>query len=139
MGDPILLAKCESAERCVVRARAALLGSQNFLGDLDAQDIAVINVIRACEACIDIALRLIKLNNLGLPSSNRDGFFMLSQNTIIVRGLAEKLTKMVGFRNVAVHEYTKLNYQIVESVIRDNLDDILTFVGIALVKGVSKT
>ena len=34
---------------------------------------------------------------------------------------------MVGFRNLAVHQYRELDLDIVESVIRKNLDDLLEF------------
>jgi len=39
--------------------------------------------------------------------------------------LAERMARMVGFRNVAVHAYQELDLGIVESVIRDGLDDVL--------------
>jgi uncharacterized protein YutE (UPF0331/DUF86 family) len=34
---------------------------------------------------------------------------------------------MVGFRNVAVHEYTRLNIEIVHSIVTKQLDDFRTF------------
>ena len=132
MSDVVLLAKGETIERCVLRARAALETSPDFAHDFNAQDIAVVNVSRACEACIDIAMRLIKLHKLGLPSTSSEGFLMLAQHKFIDYGLAEKMTRMVGFRNVAVHAYTKIDYDIVASVIRLGLDDVLNYVGITL-------
>ena len=132
MTDHVLLAKGESIERCVLRARMALDGSADFTHDFDAQDIAVVNVTRACDACIDMAMRLIKLYKFGLPSTSSDSFLILAQNKKISPQLAERMTKMVGFRNVAVHAYTKIDYDIVASVIRHGLDDVLNFVGIAI-------
>ncbi|MEQ1760150.1 MAG: DUF86 domain-containing protein [Vicinamibacterales bacterium] len=41
--------------------------------------------------------------------------------------LADRLKKMVGFRNVAVHDYQKLNLDIVRRIVVDHLDDFLTF------------
>ena len=34
---------------------------------------------------------------------------------------------MVGFRNVAIHEYDKLNLDIVKAIITQGLDDVLKF------------
>jgi len=34
---------------------------------------------------------------------------------------------MVGFRNIAVHQYQDLDLDIAESVIRDGLEDLLVF------------
>jgi uncharacterized protein YutE (UPF0331/DUF86 family) len=41
--------------------------------------------------------------------------------------LADRLKKMVGFRNLAVHQYRDLDIAIVEAVIAKNLDDLLEF------------
>lgn len=139
MADPILLAKGETIERCVLRARGALESSADFARDFNAQDIAVVNVCRSCEACIDMAMRLIKIHKLGLPSTSSEAFVMLAQHQLLEFALAEKMTKMVGFRNVAVHAYAKMDYDIVASIIRHGLDDVLTFVGIALLNDTPKT
>lgn len=34
---------------------------------------------------------------------------------------------MVGFRNLAVHDYQELNYNIVESIVTKNSNDLLSF------------
>lgn len=41
--------------------------------------------------------------------------------------LSQRLQNMIGFRNIAVHQYRKLDLSIVESIIRKDLDDLLTF------------
>ena len=139
MTDQVLLAKGESIERCVLRARTALEGSADFTHDFDAQDIAVVNATRACDACTGMAMRLIKIHKLGLPSTSSDSFILLAQHKIIDQHLAERMTKTVGFRNVAVHAYTKIDYDIVASVIRHGLDDVLNFVGIAIASQAPQT
>ena len=40
--------------------------------------------------------------------------------------------KMVGFRNVAIHDYQKLNLDIVRRIIVEHLDDFLVFTRILL-------
>ena len=39
---------------------------------------------------------------------------------------------MVGFRNVAIHEYQKLNLEIVRRIVVEHLDDFLAFAGVLL-------
>ena len=34
---------------------------------------------------------------------------------------------MVGFRNIAVHEYTRLNLDVVRSIVTTRLDDFLQY------------
>ena len=46
--------------------------------------------------------------------------------------LADRLRKMVGFRNVAVHDYQKLNLDIVRRIVVDHLDDFLGFTQVLL-------
>jgi len=37
--------------------------------------------------------------------------------------LSDNLQKMVGFRNIAVHNYKKLSLEILSEIIRKNLND----------------
>ena len=53
---------------------------------------------------------------------------LLEQAHVLDSNLAVRLKKMVGFRNVAVHDYQKLDLEIVRRIIVDHLDDFLAFV-----------
>ena len=44
-----------------------------------------------------------------------------------INELVRKLQRMVGFRNIAVHDYQDLNLDIIESIIKNNLGDFLEF------------
>ena len=46
-----------------------------------------------------------------------------------------KMAKMVGFRNVAVHDYQALNLSIVQAIVTGHLDDFLAFARWALQGG----
>lgn len=48
--------------------------------------------------------------------------------------LGDRLKKMIGFRNLAVHQYRELDLDIVASVIRKSLDDLLEFAQIVRVQ-----
>jgi uncharacterized protein YutE (UPF0331/DUF86 family) len=50
----------------------------------------------------------------------------------VLVNLADRLKKMVGFLNVAIHDYQKLNLEIVRRIVNDHLDDFLTFTRILL-------
>lgn len=99
----------------------------SFRSDLGRQDAAVLNVMRACEAAVDLANMLVRERRLGLPSNMRESFSLLERAGLITPELSVRLQNMVGFRNVAVHDYQALNLDIVEAVITKNLDDLLTF------------
>lgn len=131
--NDIIINKITSLQRCVQRARSIYKNKQkDFLCDFDAQDAAILNILRACELAIDLANYLIKQNKFGIPTSSTGSFDLLSQNNIISFEVAEKLKKMVSFRNISVHEYQKINYQIVIAVIENGLDDLISFTDIII-------
>lgn len=131
--NDIIINKITSLQRCVQRARSIYKNKQkDFLYDFDAQDAAILNILRACELAIDLANYLIKQNKIGIPTSSAESFDLLAQNNIISFELAEKLKKMVSFRNISVHEYQKINYQIVIAVIENELDDLIRFTEIII-------
>lgn len=126
--NEILLAKAEIVERALMRvattyaAHAANLGKNH-----DAQDVIVLNLQRACEAIIDMAMHLVRLNRLGLPKDSAEAFTLLESAGIIPPLLAEHMRKMVGFRNIAVHDYRELDWTILKSIITRDLADVSEF------------
>lgn len=52
---------------------------------------------------------------------------LAEQANIISAELSKKLQAMVGFRNIAVHDYVRLNLEIVHSIVKNNLQDFLSF------------
>ena len=132
MSDDVLLAKAQTVERCMARAREELAASVDFDNDLTRQDAAILNIQRACEASVDMAFRWVRLKGLGAPATNREAFDLLVQADLIDAAVATSLKRMVGFRNVAVHRYADLDIDIVKRVIHVGLDDLAAFVAIAL-------
>lgn len=124
----VVAAKIATLVRCVERAREEhTQAGASFRTDFTRQDAAILNVLRACETAVDLANMLIRKRRLGFPSDTRDSFALLERGGLIAAELRERLQKMVGFRNVAVHEYRTLKIAIVESIIVKDLDDLLTF------------
>ena len=70
---------------------------------------------------------VVRRNGLGLPQESRDAFALLEKAGLLPAELANRLQRMVGFRNVAIHEYTRLNLDILQTIITKNLDDFRTF------------
>lgn len=128
MADSVILAKAASIERCVRRAREEYEKEpESFATDVTRQDAAILNIQRACEAALDMGQRLIRRDRLGAPQSARDIFTLLERANRIEPELAERMRKMVGFRNIAVHDYQALLMPIVTAVITRHLDDFLAF------------
>jgi uncharacterized protein YutE (UPF0331/DUF86 family) len=128
MADDVLLNKAATIERCVGRAREEYnRDPDSFDQDFTRQDAAILNIQRACEAALDMGQHLIRRHRLGLPQSARDVFTLLASAEWIDADLAEALRRMVGFRNIAVHDYQSMHLPITVTIITQHLDDFLRF------------
>ena len=128
MPDDVVLNKAAIIERCVIRVREEHAGDpRNLTDNLTRQDSIILNLQRSCEAAIDLAMHLVRERRLGIPQESRDAFNLLLQADLIEAGLAGRLKRMVGFRNVAVRDYRKLDLQIVQKIVTEHLDDFLEF------------
>lgn len=124
----VLINKAATIERCVKRAREEYdKDPDTFATDYTRQDAAILNIQRACEASLDMANHLIRSQKLGIPQSSRDAFTLLEQANLIPAPLADTMKKMVGFRNIAVHDYQTLQLPITVAIIEKHLDDFLAF------------
>lgn len=128
MVKDILYNKIEIIERCLIRVREVYSNDPDNLKNFTKQDSIVLNIQRAVEATIDIAMYIISVKKLGIPKNSRDAFEVLEHNEIINHDMLEKLKNMIGFRNIAVHNYQKLNLDILQKVIENNLDDFNEFI-----------
>ena len=133
MADDVLMNKAAAIERAVQRARDEYGGDDaNLLANQTRQDAIILNLQRACESSIDAAMHLVRVHRLGIPQETREAFDMLERAGWLDASLAGRLRKMVGFRNVAVHDYQKLNLDVVRSILTERLDDFLEFTRLLL-------
>lgn len=140
MADDVLINKAATIERCVRRAREEYAADPNsFATNFTRQDAAILNIQRACEAALDMGQHLIRRERLGIPQSARDVFALLAQGHWISPALAESLKRMVGFRNIAVHDYESLQLPITIRIIEAHLDEFLDYSQALLLKDAEKT
>lgn len=81
----------------------------------------------AIECIIDIGNHIIADMGYRKPTSNREIFEVLFEHEIIKAGLQENLSNMAGFRNILVHDYIKLDREIVFEILNNNLNDMEDF------------
>lgn len=127
MNNDIILNKISTIERCIKRIREEYDDNPLNLKNFTKQDSIILNIQRACEASIDIAMHIVSEKKLGIPQSSRDAFEYLSSHAIINENLSLKLKSMVGFRNIAVHDYQEINLEIVRVIVEKHLEDYLEF------------
>ena len=82
----------------------------------------------AIQAALDVASHVLSDESLGEPQTNRHLFDLLARAGWLDAALAERLSRMAGFRNVLVHGYDDVDLAVVEDIVRQRLDDLLQFV-----------
>lgn len=128
MVSDVLINKVATIERCLARVLTEYQGHEDELEtNFTRQDSVILNLQRACEASIDAAMHLVRVRKLGVPQESREAYDMLCDSGIIDATLRDRLKAMIGFRNIAVHDYRKLNLAVVRSIIETRLDDFRTF------------
>lgn len=133
MPDDVLINKVAIIERCLGRIEEEYRGREDeFASNYTRQDSIVLNLQRSCEASIDAAMHLVRVRRLGIPQESRDAFGLLQNADILSSDLSRDLQAMVGFRNIAVHDYRKLNMEIVRAILEKRLNVFRLFCSILL-------
>jgi uncharacterized protein YutE (UPF0331/DUF86 family) len=131
--DEVLLGKANIIERCLKRIDEVYLGHEDELEtDFIRQDSIVLNLQRACEASIDAAMHLVRIHKLGIPNESRQAFELLARAGKLDASLERRLIGMIGFRNVAVHNYQELDMAILRGILAERLVDLRTFAALLI-------
>ncbi len=128
MGNDVIHEKLESLRRCIDRIESKVpRSSDQLIEDYDLQDIICVNLERAVQLSVDIASHAIAESDRDAPATMAESFTTLATLNIISGDLADRMRKAVGFRNIAVHAYEKVNWKIVYSIIANDLGDFNDF------------
>jgi uncharacterized protein YutE (UPF0331/DUF86 family) len=135
MNKDVVGVKLESLRRCIQRIKTKTPSSSGpLMEDCDLQDILCINLERAIQICVDLAAHIISESDMPAPASMGESFDRLRSRGLLSDDLAARMKKAVGFRNIAVHAYQEINWQVVYSIITTRLSDFVEYAAV-----VSKT
>lgn len=123
----VVLEKVASIQRCLRRIQEKTNLDPSSLDDVDVQDIVVLNLQRAIQSAVDLAAHVIAEEGLGLPRSLKEHFELLSNSGVISDEVAARMQAMVGFRNIAVHEYERIDVRILKTILTKHLQDLVLF------------
>lgn len=128
----VVFEKVNRIQNCLQRIYKTVSGDVSRLDSYDTQDIVTLNLQRAIQLIIDLAAHVVRSESFGMPQTLKENFHLLWQNKIIDTSLKEKMEHMVGFRNVAVHDYESINPAILKSIVQNHLKDIEEFYTVLL-------
>jgi uncharacterized protein YutE (UPF0331/DUF86 family) len=119
--------KLESLRRCLDRITSKKPDTLNqLLEDIDLQDILALNLERSIQLCVDIANHILSTLDDSPAMSMAESFERLSEKEIISSELAGNLRRAVGFRNLSVHAYDKIDWNLVWTNFGSDLNDLVT-------------
>lgn len=128
MDRDVIENKLESLRYCVQRLRAKCPDDGTQLEqDPDLQDIIALNLARAVQLSVDIAAHILASGGGRIPNTMAEVFEALEQEGFINADLAGRMKRAVGFRNIAVHAYEKIDWGIVQEICRSRLSDFEEF------------
>jgi len=128
MDQIVIIEKLESLRRCIQRIedkKPADIGQ--LKQDIDLQDILVLNLSRAVQLSVDIGSHIISQSGHASPQTMGNVFITLQDMNVISEQVCYQLTKAVGFRNIAVHQYEAINWEIVYAVCEQSVHDFRQF------------
>jgi uncharacterized protein YutE (UPF0331/DUF86 family) len=128
MDREVVEQKLESLRRCLrrIETRCPAL-AETLVADIDLQDIISLNLTRAVQISVDIGTHLISGMDVPPPDTMGQTFELLAQKGVLSHALANNLKKAVGFRNIAVHNYENINWDIVHGIVKYHLTDFSEF------------
>ena len=100
---------------------------EDLKSDRDIQHLVSFRLQQAVETGIDIATHLISGLNLERKESAGDAFQVLADNNVIKKDLAKNMASAAGFRNIIVHGYDEINFEMVYRDYKKDLEDLRDF------------
>lgn len=129
MKNEIIAEKSESIRRCIERIKSKQpFTLARLSSDYDLQDIVSINLERAIQNAVDIATFVVSDKQLPAPLTMAEGFDQLRKLKILTKGTSERMKKAVGYRNLMVHEYGRIDWAVVYSICIRRLGDFRKFI-----------
>ena len=125
MKDDVVINKIETIKKCIKRIEEEYANTPSNLENYTKQDSIILNLQRMCEATLDLGLHYIKIKKLEIPQTSKQIFEVLEKNGVTDKKTSVNMQGMVGFRNIAVHDYQSLNIEILQKIIEKHLGDSL--------------
>lgn len=120
--------RLERLKTCLLKLEPLKTKAQEeFLQDPYLQDIVERNLEVAAQACIDIANRIISIEQLEKPRDYYEAILRLGEAGVLPHEFAQRLAPLAGFRNILVHEYLEISWDEVYQNLQE-LGDLYTFV-----------
>ena len=115
-------------QRVAARLPESAAGLQPFT---DVSDAVILHLWQATQIVIDLAMAACLWLKLGTPATYADAFRLLQKADVIAdAGLADRLVRAAGFRNIVAHAYETLDMQRIHEAATRGPQDLLAFLAL---------
>ena len=128
MTDAALVAKKLAAIETAVQELRTLARPGELERDLREARFVERTLQIGIQALLDVASHIVSDERLGEPATNRELVTLLARRGWLPDDHVGRLSRMIAFRNVLVHNYDTVDLSIVRDVLEHHLDDLLAFV-----------
>jgi uncharacterized protein YutE (UPF0331/DUF86 family) len=124
--DDVCLNKGAIIERAIRRMQEEY-AADPALRSFTHIDALTLNLERACQAGIDMAMHLVARDHLGMPQSSADAFRVLAQAGLISQESCRAMMAMTGFRNIAIHAYQEMDMDVLRKIATVDWQSLVSF------------
>ncbi|NVM55259.1 MAG: DUF86 domain-containing protein [Candidatus Helarchaeota archaeon] len=105
---------------------------EDFVSNYKIYGLAERYLQLSIECLLDIGNNIISRLELKKPETYQDIFLILGKNLIIPEDFSKRITKMAGFRNILVHEYSDIDEKLVYEHLKKELPDFEEYISYIL-------
>lgn len=117
----------EELEQYIFDIETMSFTTNDVIGSRDLQHLLNHRLHTAVEICIDIASHISAALRLPREENAADIFEVLARHGIIDKNLKPGMVDAVRERNILIHEYGKVDYELVVGNLEDDLNDLRNF------------
>jgi len=121
--------KLQKINEYLKRIETMNFSEDQFLENVDYQDLLTFRLQQAVEISIEIATHIISSLALEKPETARSSFEVLAKHKIISDDLSKKMMLAVSFRNIVVHKYEDFDFSQVFKDYKEDIDSLKIFIG----------
>ncbi|MFZ2656371.1 MAG: DUF86 domain-containing protein [Victivallales bacterium] len=124
--DDVCLNKATIIERSLRRVKEEFTKDPGLVNSTHV-DAMTLNIERACQAAIDMAMHIVAKKHLGMPQTSADAFRLLLKANIISEKVSKEMIAMNGFRNIAIHEYQVLDMAVLRYIAENGWNSLASY------------
>ncbi|WP_054637415.1 DUF86 domain-containing protein [Thalassobacillus sp. C254] len=132
MNNIIVLNNIKKIQNCLSRVDEEYNNTFSNLKNLTKQDAVIINLQRACEACISIAMHIITKEKLGLPKTRVEAFTLLENSGVLSSTLASKMRELVEYCDMVSKDDRNVDLDKLKGLLEKELPEFKKYIRVIM-------